>query len=44
MTEYSVIVNRIDTYDLLFLRRNHADPLVVMPWRVWAAILSRVRP
>ena len=25
----------------LFLRRNHADPLVVMPWRVWAALLSK---
>ena len=31
-------------YDLLFLRRNHADPLVVMPWRVWAAMLSKVQP
>ena len=31
----------LDTYDLLFLRRNHADPLVVMPWRVWATLLSK---
>jgi hypothetical protein len=31
-------------FDDLFLRRNHADPLVVLPWRVWAAILSTVRP
>src|SRR5205823_2043774 len=22
-------------YDALFLRRNHADPLVLLPWRVW---------
>ena len=28
-------------FDLLFLRRNHADPLVVVPWRVWAALLDR---
>ena len=28
-------------FDLLFLRRNHADPLVVVPWRVWAALLRR---
>ena len=28
-------------YDLLFLRRNHADPLVVVPWHVWAASLDR---
>jgi Holliday junction resolvase len=33
----------LDTYDLLFLRRNNADPLVVMPWRVWAAMLSKVQ-
>ena len=30
-------------YDALFLRRNHADPLVVLPWRVWARLLERVR-
>lgn len=29
--------------DLLFLQRNHADPLIVMPWRVWTRILERVR-
>jgi Holliday junction resolvase len=34
----------LGTYDLLFLRRNHADPLVVMPWRVWAVMLSKVQP
>src|SRR5262245_54507008 len=26
-------------YDVLFLRRNHADPLVVLPWRVYAALI-----
>ena len=31
-------------FDALFLRRNHSAPLVVLPWRVWAAILSKVRP
>ena len=30
-------------YDALFLRRSHADPLVVNPWRIWAAMLSRGR-
>jgi Holliday junction resolvase len=29
--------------DALFLRRNHAPPLVVLPWRTWAALLARVR-
>jgi Holliday junction resolvase len=30
-------------YDALFLRRNNADPLILLPWRAWAAILDRVR-
>jgi Holliday junction resolvase len=24
-------------------RRNHADPLVLLPWRVWVRLLERVR-
>src|SRR5262245_51407072 len=28
-------------YDLLVLRRNHADPMLVLPWRTWAALLMR---
>jgi Holliday junction resolvase len=30
-------------YDVLFLRRNNADPMVLLPWRVWAALLSKVQ-
>ena len=30
-------------FDALFLRRNHSTPLVVLPWRVWAALLEKVR-
>jgi Holliday junction resolvase len=30
-------------YDVLFLRRNGADPLVLLPWRAWGRILSEVR-
>ena len=30
-------------YDLLFLRRNNADPLVLLPWRIWARLLGRGR-
>jgi hypothetical protein len=26
--------------DMLFLRRDRAEPLVVLPWRVWARWLS----
>jgi Holliday junction resolvase len=31
-------------YDALFLRRNNADPLVLVPWRVWARILEKAQP
>jgi hypothetical protein len=30
-------------YDALILRKNNADPLVLLPWRVWAQLLERVR-
>jgi Holliday junction resolvase len=30
-------------YDALFLRKNNTDPLVLLPWRVWARLLERVR-
>jgi len=33
----------LSEYDALFLRRNHADPMIVLPWRVWARLLERVR-
>jgi len=34
---------KIGEYDALFLRRNNADPLVLLPWRTWAALLGKVR-
>jgi hypothetical protein len=30
-------------YAALFLRRNNADPMVLLPWRVWATLLSKVQ-
>jgi hypothetical protein len=30
--------------DLLFLRRNHGEPIVCLPWRSWARIVQKVRP
>ena len=30
-------------YDALFLKRNRGEPMVVLPWRVWAKLLERVR-
>ena len=29
-------------YDVLFLRWNNADPMVVLPWRVWATLLAKI--
>jgi Holliday junction resolvase len=33
----------LGNYDALFLRRNNADPLVLLPWRLWSRLLDRVR-
>lgn len=33
----------LSEYDALFLRRNNADPIVLLPWRLWARLLERVR-
>jgi Holliday junction resolvase len=30
-------------YDCLFLRRNSAEPMVLLPWRIWATLLARVQ-
>jgi Holliday junction resolvase len=30
-------------YDVLFLRRNNAEPMVLLPWPTWTALLARVR-
>jgi hypothetical protein len=27
--------------DALFLRRNHAEPMIVLPWRLWVKLLRR---
>ena len=40
---FTTLEKWLDEYDALFLRRNNADPLVLLPWRVWARILERVR-
>ena len=28
-------------YDALFLRRDHAEPMIIIPWRIWARLLAR---
>ena len=30
-------------YDCLFLRRDSAEAMVLLPWRVWVALLAKVR-
>jgi Holliday junction resolvase len=40
---FATVGNWLAEFDALFLKRNNADPLVVIPWRVWARILERVR-
>jgi hypothetical protein len=40
---FTQLENWLNTYDLLFLRRDRADPLVVLPWSTWEALLEKVR-
>jgi hypothetical protein len=40
---FATLERWLGDYDCLFLRRNNADPLVLLPWRVWALLLQRVR-
>jgi Holliday junction resolvase len=40
---FTTLEKWLGTYDLLALRRNNADPLIVVPWRTWAAVLAKVR-
>ena len=28
--------------DVLFLKRNNADPMIVLPWATWAKLLSNI--
>jgi hypothetical protein len=40
---FAVLQKWLGEHDALFLRRNNAEPTVVLPWRVWARLLERVR-
>jgi Holliday junction resolvase len=40
---FTTLERWLGDYDALFLRRNNAEPLVLIPWRVWARLLERVR-
>jgi len=40
---FTTLERWLGEYDLLVLRRNQADPMIVLPWRVWARLLEQVR-
>lgn len=40
---FALLERWLGEFDALFLRRNNADPLVLVPWRMWARILEQVR-
>lgn len=40
---FATLERWLGEYDALFLRRNNADPLVLVPWRMWARLLEQVR-
>jgi hypothetical protein len=40
---FTTLERWLSEYDALFLKRNSAPPLVVLPWRVWERVLERVR-
>jgi hypothetical protein len=40
---FTTLERWLGQFDAFFLRRNNADPLVVLPWHLWASILERLR-
>jgi hypothetical protein len=40
---FATLEKWLGEYDCLFLRRDSAEPTVLLPWRVWVALLARVR-
>jgi Holliday junction resolvase len=40
---FKILESWLGDNDALFLRRDHAEPIVTLPWRTWAALVARVR-
>jgi Holliday junction resolvase len=40
---FTTLEKWLGDYDLLALRRNGAEPLILLPWRTWTALLEKVR-
>ena len=38
---FKVLERWLGDFDLLFLRRDRQDPLVVLPWRTWLRVTGR---
>lgn len=38
---FALLERWLGDYDILFLRRNNADPLVVIPWKTYQRLLRR---
>ena len=40
---FATIARWLGEFDVLALRQNNCDPLIVLPWKTWAALLARIR-
>ena len=40
---FALLEKWLGEYQALFLRRNRADPLVILPWSTWVTMLEKVR-
>ena len=40
---FTLLEKWLGEYQVLFLRRDRADPLVLLPWSTWEALLEKVR-
>jgi Holliday junction resolvase len=38
---FKVLESYLGENDILFLRRNNAEPLIVLPWRSWRDLVGR---
>jgi Holliday junction resolvase len=38
---FATLESWLGDFDILFLRRNGADPLVCVPWRIWELLLRK---
>jgi hypothetical protein len=40
---FTLLEKWLGDYDALFLRRDRADPLLVLPWSTWVTLLEKAR-